>query len=682
MANGDASNGIKPTRFRPTEQTSGLKLPLPNWWQWLIILVAVVVAIVAWFLYSATALRITTNVEDAQISIGGAVAIPSGPSFLLLPGTINVKAEAEGYETLRQQIRVLNQSDQFVELALVPLPGIVTIAGSPLEAVVSLGETELGRTPLTVNIPAGDINLKIEAPRYLPTTISASITGRQVAQTLSYELDPNWATVTLPTSPSAASVQIDDEETSFTTPGPIELLAGERKLSVKAPGYERWTDILFVNAGEEIKLEPVELRLVGATLAIRSTPKNASVTIDGEFIGTTPVEIDIRPNRNHKVQVTLFGYHTAERNISLQTGQASTLNLDLKEVTGKLAVTTQPTNVEIFVNGEYAGTSDTVLTLPIKEHEISLRKSGFAGYTTKVTIQPDFQQELKVRLLTDEEARIVALEQAGETSEGQTMILLEPSTITLGASRRQPGRRANEVFRTVKLERRFFISQNEVTNAEFRRFAQGHNSGEFENQTLNKDEQPVVKVSWWEAAQYCNWLSKKEGFDPFYILRPGDPASYDANSLGYRLPSEGEWSWVARTRRKADELLLFPWGAQLPPQNYHGNYADRSAQHLIGRTIFNYNDNHTVSAPVGTFDANFHGVNDMGGNVAEWMHNFYQVPTVNATVSNLGPESGDYHVIKGSSWMHGTITDLRFSYRDYGTDARQDVGFRLARFAE
>ena len=72
----------------------------------------------------------------------------------------------------------------------------------------------------------------------------------------------------------------------------------------------------------------------------------------------------------------------------------------------------------------------------------------------------------------------------------------------------------------------------------------------------------------------------------------------------------------------------------------------------------------------------------MGGNVAEWVHNFYVVPSVDETVENLGPESGEYHVIKGASWMHGTITDLRLSFRDYATDGRRDVGFRLARFAE
>ncbi len=682
MANDSATDGIKPTRFKPTQQTQRLKFTLPSWWQWVLIAVVLCVLVVGWFLITANAVRFATNAEESNIEISGGIVIPSGPSYLIRPGQIQVHASAKGYESLRKFLTVTSQPDQLFELELTPLPGSVTITGSPDGAQIERGGQSLGFAPLTVNLPAGELQLEIRADRYQPAEIAASVVGRGVEQTLTYELRPNWADVTISTTPVGAQVSIDDVETEFVTPGPFQVMAGERKLSVKAPGYERWTDFLYVEPEETIDVPPVTLTLIGGTLYVESTPTSASVTIDGEFIGTTPLDVDLRPNRNHKVETSLFGYHTAVRNISLETAQARRLVLNLKEVTGKLVVTTQPENAEIWVDGELAGISNTVLTLHATDHDIELRKEGFAGYATEITVQSEFQQELKVRLLTNEEARLAALEQARSTSEGHAMVLLKPTPIRMGASRRQPGRRANEVFRTVELDRRFYISKDEVTNGQFRRFASGHDSGDFENTTLNKDEQPVANVSWQEAVQYCNWLSVKEGFEPFYVIRTGDPPKFNPNSLGYRLPTEAEWAWVARTTSSPEELLLFPWGDSLPPPNYHGNYADQAAQHMIGRVIFNYNDNHTVASPIGTFDANYHGLNDIGGNVAEWVHNFYDVPSVNETVSNLGPETGEYHVIRGASWMHGTITDLRLSFRDYGTDGRQDVGFRIARFAE
>ncbi len=682
MAIDSATDGIKPTRFKPTEQTSRLKFKLPPWWQWVLLALGLIVVVIAWFLLTATAVRISTNTESPSIELSGGIVIPSGPSYLIRPGDIQVRVTAKGYEPLRTTISVSAQADQLVELELTPLPGVITITGNPEGARIDRGDRNLGVAPLTINLPAGDIRLSVQADRYQSAEIDGEIVGREVAQTLSYDLRPNWADVTIPTTPSGAIVSIDDVETDFVTPGPFPVMAGERQVSIKSPGYERWTDILYVEAEEKRELPPVKLVLIGGTLSLESVPTSASVTINGEFIGTTPLEIDLRPNRNHRVEMSLFGYHTAVRTVRLETAQARRLNVQLEEVTGKLAVTTEPQGAEVWVDGELQGTSDTVLTLHAIDHEIELRKDGYAGYSTQITVQTEFQQELKVRLLTNEEARLAALEQARETSEGHEMLLLKPTAIRMGASRRQPGRRANEVFRTVELDRMFYISKNEVTNAQFRRFASGHDSGEFENTTLNKDEQPVASVSWHEAAQYCNWLSTKEDFEPFYVLRPGDPPKYNPNSLGYRLPTEAEWSWTARTTSSTDELLLFPWGDTLPPPNYHGNYADQAAQHMIGRIIFNYNDNHTVSSPIGTFDANYHGLNDMGGNVAEWIHNFYVVPSVDQTVENLGPETGEYHVIRGASWMHGTITDLRLSFRDYGTDGRRDVGFRIARFAE
>ena len=92
--------------------------------------------------------------------------------------------------------------------------------------------------------------------------------------------------------------------------------------------------------------------------------------------------------------------------------------------------------------------------------------------------------------------------------------------------------------------------------------------------------------------------------------------------------------------------------------------------------------NYIVTAPVGTFPASPIGIFDLAGNVSEWVNDFHEIPGTEAVSDPLGPATGEYHVIRGSSWMHGTVTELRLSFRDYGKGPRQDLGFRLARFAE
>ena len=258
---------------------------------------------------------------------------------------------------------------------------------------------------------------------------------------------------------------------------------------------------------------------------------------------------------------------------------------------------------------------------------------------------------------------------------GQRMLLLNPTPITLGASRREPGRRANEVLREVKLTRPYYLSEKEVTNAEFRAFRDNHDSGSFEDLTLNDDDQPVVNVSWQQAAAYTNWLSQSAGLTPFYVLS-GDNISVRPDANGYRLPTEAEWAWAARYTPGG--LLKFPWGDARKPPDRQGNYADRTATHIVGRIIFGYTDGYAVSARPGTFAPNDKGLYDMGGNVAEWLHDWYEIPAPEPVTDPMGPETGEYHGIRGSSWMHGSITELRFSYRDYGVDGRPDLGFRIA----
>ena len=115
-----------------------------------------------------------------------------------------------------------------------------------------------------------------------------------------------------------------------------------------------------------------------------------------------------------------------------------------------------------------------------------------------------------------------------------------------------------------------------------------------------------------------------------------------------------------------------------------GNFADASSAYITGRTVQSYNDGQVVSAPVGSFPANHKGLHDLGGNVAEWVHDIYSIASTDGAtrVDPMGKQTGNNHVIRGASWAHGTVTELRLSFRDYGQAGRDDVGFRIARYAE
>ena len=111
------------------------------------------------------------------------------------------------------------------------------------------------------------------------------------------------------------------------------------------------------------------------------------------------------------------------------------------------------------------------LRLTAVPHEIEMRRSGYEPHRVTVTPRPGFPQTVKVRLRSlkpnpDRPAR-------RGTAQGHELRLLATGRFQMGASRREPGRRANETLREVELVRPVYLAVREVTNAQFRRFKAG-----------------------------------------------------------------------------------------------------------------------------------------------------------------------------------------------------------------
>lgn len=675
---------IVPIDFTP-HKDSGRKFSYQFRWFHLIVVAFVVVSTVAgFFVLTARSVFVEVDPISADVEISGGLAIQLGPRYLMRTGSYEITLRNEGYHDTTTQLIVGTGQSQTHPFTMRKLPGLVSIVSTNIEgARVQIDGVDIGQTPLVdVPIEAGDHQMTITLDRYLDYGQPITIEGRSVPQGFEANLEPAWATLSFTTSPAGADVIVDGEVFG-TTPLNAEILQGQRDVTLKLTGHKAWQEDFDVIAGEDFVVPAVALEPADGLVFIQSNPSAASVTIGGVFQGLTPLEVALPPNENHQVTFFKDGFQSSTSSVRTEPNQEREINVRLDPVLANVSVVSEPPDAELYVNGEFRGAANQTIELMAANQQIEIRKDGYVPYTTEFTSRPGLDQVIRVTLKSLEQARLDQIRPEITSVAGQDLKLFYPGAFTMGASRREAGRRPNENLRDINLERAFYMAYREVTNAEFRLFDSEHSSGTIQGLTLDNEGQPVVQVSWTRAALYCNWLSEQEGLPLYYQVEGEEVVGFNPDAIGYRLPTEAEWAWVARTDGSGN-VLKYPWGDQLPPPENAGNFADVTVRAYLGEVMFDYNDNYFATAPVASFAPNQYGIFDLAGNVSEWVHDYYgAVGAVGGPeVDPKGPELGQFHTIRGSSWAHGAITELRLSFRDFGEEPRDDVGFRIARYLE
>lgn len=619
----------------------------------------------------------------ANVRITG-LSFNIGENYLLLAGDYSVTISAAGYHSSEQAITVTDEATQSFEFSLEPLPGKLNISSNLQDINVTIDNDRGELAPgLIENLSRGAHQLTFTKYRYFPLTQQVEILGLGETQDIDVSLQPAWGEMSFDSQPQQATLFVDDKLIG-KTPITTEILQTGSSIRLELAGYKNYQEKVSVIAGTSGTHPSIKMIVADGRLKITSNPSAANVILDKQFLGTTPLTKDLPPNRQYHIELFKEGYLKSTRKLSLQPQKTKKIDVVLKPNIGRISFNLQPSDAEILVNGQSQGTGNRTLALSAKPHQITISKDGYQSKAINVTPIPDQVQALSVSLLTKEEAYWASRPDTITTVAGSSLKLFKPNqTFTLGAPRRQAGRRANEVQRKVSLSRPFYMGTTEVSNQQFRRWRK-HNSSALSGKSLDMDKQPAVNLSWQKAALYCNWLSEQQGLKVFYRVTDGRVSGFNWESSGYRLPTEAEWAWAAKVSLDG-QIKTFPWQSNLyPPTAVTDNYADQSGVGIISFTIANYNDGYSVSAPVGSYQANDKGLFNLSGNVSEWVNDYYDLtPNMAVPLENpTGPETGDRHVIRGASWALGSRGELRLGYRDADNKGRPDLGFRVARYVD
>jgi formylglycine-generating enzyme required for sulfatase activity len=641
----------------------------------------------SYLLFSAKSIQFEINPPgpDGFDIEGGWFRLPVGDRVLLRKGNYTVNVQKKGYFDVKQTFVVGDEPSMTLELSMRKKPGRLHVhVEPPVDAIVTVDESQVGKAPFgPIELEPGEHAIKIESERFLPFRSMVDMPGLDRDEVYRVQLVPRWAEVTVESEPPGARILVGDTEVG-ATPATIELLEGTHELTLRKDGFAAWDGTVVAEPNVAQTLPMIALTPADARLIVNTIPRGANVTVNGRYRGQSPLTLSLTPDVDYQIGLSKAGYGVTQRSMRLESNASESITVDLSARLGTVTVVVQPEDATVYVDGRARGRGKTTVRLSSVPHSIEVRRPGYASWKRTVTPRPGYPQTLTASLLSKAAIAEARIAKTLQSPAGQTLRRVEPATFSMGASRAEVGRRANEVIVPVTVTRPFLIGVNEVTNKEFAEFRANHDSGSNTHVSLAADNNPVANVTWEDAIQYCNWLSQREGRTPAYRHEFGRWVAVSPLTDGYRLPTEAEWTLAIRYagQRQASK---FPWGAQWPPPRESGNFADRSAIEVVPSILPAYDDGYPSTAPVGSFTANVLGIYDGGGNVAEWVNDYYTVPTPGITtpvVDPTGPDRGTSHVIRGSSWRHAGQTELRLSFRDFGTEARPDVGFRVARFAD
>jgi formylglycine-generating enzyme required for sulfatase activity len=262
------------------------------------------------------------------------------------------------------------------------------------------------------------------------------------------------------------------------------------------------------------------------------------------------------------------------------------------------------------------------------------------------------------------------------TGEGQTMVVIPgPVEFLMGSPTSEPGRSDNETLHLKRIGHTFAIAAKAVTLDQYLRFRRDY---DYKRQYAPVGDCPVHGTPWYQAAEYCNWLSDQAGLPEHewcYERNKGGryeagmkPAANYLQRTGYRLPTEAEWEYACR--------------AGAVTSRYYGQ-----SEELLGKYDWYLKNSGDRTWPVGSLKPNDFGLFDMHGNVWAWCHDSYRLyeagqrgkAAEDSEDNSLVPDATS-RVLRGGGFLDQPRY-LRSAYRNWDLPGTRSnaLGFRPAR---
>ena len=572
-----------------------------------------------------TYLIVKSDQPDARIYIDDELISTQEASKAVDYGTTHTyKIECKLYYTESGTVTVNDRT--LIDKKLRPNFGYIYISSSPEQGAKAFVDGDyIGYTPIkTDKLESGSHKVMVMKDMYKMKEETIVVSDGLTTNTM-LKMSANFVNVTISTD-SQSDIYVDEEykgKGRWTG----RLSDGSHILEARKSNHRTSVKSMELVLGETNTITLDAPQPINGDIDINTSPMGAIIYIDGKNYGETPNYISDILIGEHELKLTKQGCAEIKKTIIIKEGETLTVNEKLQ--TGKeISISTDQSGDNIYVDGNYIGTSPLTSTLSYGSHEIKAERNGKTVSKTINVAQNGGDNSVKLTFGN----QTITLK-----GVSFTMIAVEGGTFSMGATSEQGSDADNDEkpVHSVALSD-YYIGETEVTQ-ELWQAVMGSNPSRFGGYP----KRPVEQVSWNDCQEFIKKLNQLTG-------------------MNFRLPTEAEWEYAARGGNKSKGY------------KYSGG-------NTIGNVAWYTDNSGSRTHDVKTKQANELGIYDMSGNVYEWCQDWYGNYSSSSQTNPTGPSSGSLRVIRGGSWSisarYCRVSDRCNFYPDFRDD---DLGLRLS----
>ncbi|MEP6810843.1 MAG: bifunctional serine/threonine-protein kinase/formylglycine-generating enzyme family protein, partial [Chthoniobacterales bacterium] len=415
------------------------------------------------------------------------------------------------------------------------------ITTEPPGAMALLGD-RMKRTPAQFDgVDAGKYVLRVMLPDFDPIETRVDLKSGQTLASPVFKLHRSTGSVRMTAQPTDVDFDLSHGEESpihGKTPATLELPTGAYDVVARRGEWEV-RDRIEIKRGETATKV---FEFATGQLAITSEPAGAEISVDEKPRGRAPLALDL-PVGRHRVDAHYQDWPMDEREVGIEKQQTTNAAFEFSK--GSVKVISAPAGATVVREGKELGVTPLLLE-EIKPGEVDyeLRLAGFQTVKLHGAVRSKEQTFLDARLEK------------------------QPTAARAGAFENSLGMRFVPVAE-------FHVCVWETRVKDWDAFCQATGRGFAPPDFAQTENDPVVKVNWQDASDFCEWLTREERRQNLI-----------SENEVYRLPTDQEWSHAAglsdeggATPEERDGRVkgIYPWGRQWPPPAGAGNFADQTA---------------------------------------------------------------------------------------------------------